>query len=114
MGILPQAYTLNSLDAFQRYGAFNVQAGTKFVDFEFQREVSQGKLKSEVCFFCNSFIHQSFSLFSPSISPPRLLINLPALLWLELPQSIFVLGLQKEGLQISFRFSLFLYFIHFP
>eukprot|EP00897_Mesotaenium_endlicherianum_P006447 jgi/Mesen1/5830/ME000297S05022 len=31
LGILPRGYTLSGLDAFQRYGALNVQAGTTFV-----------------------------------------------------------------------------------
>jgi hypothetical protein len=39
MGILPKSYTLSGLDAFRRFGALNVQAGTTFVDFEFQDEV---------------------------------------------------------------------------
>lgn len=46
VGILPRSYTLSSLDAFQRYGALNVQAGTTFVDQEFQLEVQSGKLSS--------------------------------------------------------------------
>ncbi|EFJ31484.1 hypothetical protein SELMODRAFT_168681 [Selaginella moellendorffii] len=40
MGILPADYTLSSLDAFRKNGSLNVQAGTSFVDFEFQEEVS--------------------------------------------------------------------------
>lgn len=39
VGILPRDYTLSSLDAFRKYGVLNVQAGTTFVDFEFQEEV---------------------------------------------------------------------------
>lgn len=41
MGILPKSYTLSSVDAFRKYAALNVQAGTTFVDFEFQEEVSR-------------------------------------------------------------------------
>ena len=48
VGILPRTYTLSSLDAFQRYGALNIQAGTTFVDNEFQREVASGKMSSGV------------------------------------------------------------------
>lgn len=40
LGILPKGYTLSSLEAFQREGSLNVQAGTVFVDFEFTEEVS--------------------------------------------------------------------------
>ncbi|XP_047315844.1 uncharacterized protein LOC124919613 isoform X2 [Impatiens glandulifera] len=39
MGILPKGYTLTSLDAFQKEGSLNVQAGTAFVDFEFLEEM---------------------------------------------------------------------------
>ncbi|CAM6087872.1 unnamed protein product [Calypogeia fissa] len=46
MGILPKSYTLSSLDAFQRYAALNVQAGTTFVDFEFQEEIASGKVSA--------------------------------------------------------------------
>lgn len=42
MGILPKSYTLTSLEAFQKEGSLNVQAGTAFVDFEFLEEVSAG------------------------------------------------------------------------
>ena len=45
MGILPKGYTLSSLDAFEKYGALNVQAGCAF-DGEFQREVRRGKIGS--------------------------------------------------------------------
>lgn len=38
LGILPKGYTLSSLEAFQREGSLNVQAGTVFVDFEFTEE----------------------------------------------------------------------------
>jgi hypothetical protein len=38
-GLLPIAYTLSSLDAFRRFGALNVQAGCRFADAEFAREV---------------------------------------------------------------------------
>lgn len=47
VGILPKSYTLSSLDAFRNYGALNVQAGTTFVDYDFQEEVSTGKLSSQ-------------------------------------------------------------------
>ena len=46
MGILPKGYTLSSLDAFEKYGALNVQAGCAFCDGEFQREVRRGKIGS--------------------------------------------------------------------
>ncbi|BBN14570.1 hypothetical protein MPTK1_6g12720 [Marchantia polymorpha subsp. ruderalis] len=46
MGFMPKSYTLSSLDAFQRFGALNVQAGTTFIDFEFQEEVQGGKVSS--------------------------------------------------------------------
>jgi len=46
LGLLPQAYTLSSLEAYQRYKAFNVQAGTVFCDADFQAEVAGGKLSS--------------------------------------------------------------------
>lgn len=40
VGILPRGYTLSSLEAFQKEGSLNVQAGTAFVDAEFLEEVS--------------------------------------------------------------------------
>jgi len=40
MGVLPKGYTLSALDALQRYGALNVQAGTVFCDRVFQKEVT--------------------------------------------------------------------------
>jgi len=43
-GILPRAYTLSALDAFRRYRAGNVQAGTLFCDAAFRAEVASGKL----------------------------------------------------------------------
>mmetsp|Transcript_28374 Transcript_28374/g.80097 ORF Transcript_28374/g.80097 Transcript_28374/m.80097 type:complete len:353 (+) Transcript_28374:176-1234(+) len=46
LGLLPQAYTLSSLDAYNRYKAFNVQAGTVFCDSTFQQEVATGRLTS--------------------------------------------------------------------
>ncbi|KAL1350589.1 uncharacterized protein [Arachis hypogaea] len=46
VGILPKGYTLSSLDAFQKEGSLNVQAGTAFVDFEFIEEVNAGKLSA--------------------------------------------------------------------
>jgi hypothetical protein len=42
MGILPKGYTLSSLDAYDKYGALNVQAGCAFCDGAFQREVARG------------------------------------------------------------------------
>lgn len=45
MGICPKAYTLSAWDAYKKFGAFNVQAGTIFCDAEFQREVQSGKLR---------------------------------------------------------------------
>ena len=39
VGILPRGYTLTSLEALQKDGSLNVQAGTAFVDFEFLEEV---------------------------------------------------------------------------
>ncbi|KAL3030462.1 hypothetical protein AAZX31_03G221400 [Glycine max] len=39
VGILPRGYTISSLDALQKVGSLNIQAGTAFVDFEFQEEV---------------------------------------------------------------------------
>lgn len=47
VGILPKSYTLSSFDAFRNYGALNVQAGTTFVDYDFQEEVSSGKLSAQ-------------------------------------------------------------------
>ena len=44
MGILPKGYTLSSLDAYNKYGALNVQAGCAFCDGAFQREVARGKI----------------------------------------------------------------------
>ncbi|KXZ55411.1 hypothetical protein GPECTOR_3g62 [Gonium pectorale] len=46
VGLLPRAYTLSSLDAFLRYRALNVQAGTQFCDSEFTAEVAGGRLKA--------------------------------------------------------------------
>lgn len=43
IGILPKGYSISSLDALQKEGSLNIQAGTAFVDFEFQEEVG--------CFF---------------------------------------------------------------
>lgn len=39
VGILPRGYTNSSLDALQKEGSLNIQAGTAFADFEFQEEV---------------------------------------------------------------------------
>lgn len=46
VGLLPRAYTLSSLDAFVRYRALNIQAGTTFCDSEFAAEVAGGTLKA--------------------------------------------------------------------
>ncbi|XP_071702254.1 uncharacterized protein [Rutidosis leptorrhynchoides] len=46
LGILPKGYTLSSLEAFQREGSLNVQAGTVFVDFEFTEETSAGRVSA--------------------------------------------------------------------
>ncbi|CAI9087960.1 OLC1v1022175C1 [Oldenlandia corymbosa var. corymbosa] len=48
LGLLPKGYTLTSLDAFKKEGSLNVQAGTAFVDFEFDEEVKSGKLSSKM------------------------------------------------------------------
>ncbi|KAI7733705.1 hypothetical protein M8C21_020688, partial [Ambrosia artemisiifolia] len=44
LGILPKGYTLSSLEAFQKEGSLNVQAGTVFVDFEFTEQISKGRV----------------------------------------------------------------------
>mmetsp|Transcript_40314 Transcript_40314/g.67574 ORF Transcript_40314/g.67574 Transcript_40314/m.67574 type:complete len:404 (+) Transcript_40314:151-1362(+) len=46
LGVLPKGYTLSSLDAFVKYGALNVQAGTVFCDRVFQKEISKGRVSS--------------------------------------------------------------------
>ncbi|KDP23574.1 hypothetical protein JCGZ_23407 [Jatropha curcas] len=46
LGILPKGYTLSSLEALQKEGSLNVQAGTAFVDFEFLEEVNAGKVSA--------------------------------------------------------------------
>lgn len=46
MGVLPKGYTLSSLEAFQKEGSLNVQAGTAFVDVEFVEEVNNGKVSA--------------------------------------------------------------------
>ncbi|CAJ1960944.1 unnamed protein product [Sphenostylis stenocarpa] len=46
VGILPKGYSISSLDALQKEGSLNIQAGTAFVDFEFQEEVSTGKVSA--------------------------------------------------------------------
>lgn len=48
VGILPRGYTLTSLEALQKDGSFNVQAGTAFVDFDFLEEVGW-LLRFEFC-----------------------------------------------------------------
>ena len=45
-GLLPVAYTLSSLDAFNRYRALNMQAGCRFADAAFSQQVAAGKLKA--------------------------------------------------------------------
>lgn len=45
-GLLPLAYTLSSLDAYMKYRTLNVQAGCRFADAEFDKEVQSGKVKS--------------------------------------------------------------------
>ncbi|KAI5068103.1 hypothetical protein GOP47_0016448 [Adiantum capillus-veneris] len=47
LGILPRSYTLSSLDAYRKEGSLSVQAGTTFVDTQFQEEVKSGKLSAE-------------------------------------------------------------------
>ena len=46
VGILPKAVTLSSLDTFLTYKSLGVQAGSLFLDSEFQNEVGSGKLSS--------------------------------------------------------------------
>ncbi|KAK3031614.1 hypothetical protein RJ639_035620 [Escallonia herrerae] len=46
LGVLPRGYTLSSLEAFQKEGSLNVQAGTAFVDFEFLEEVNTRKVSA--------------------------------------------------------------------
>ncbi|XP_034706636.1 uncharacterized protein LOC117930219 [Vitis riparia] len=46
LGILPKGYTLTSLEALQKEGSLNIQAGTAFVDFEFLEEVNSGKVSA--------------------------------------------------------------------
>ncbi|KAK7397252.1 hypothetical protein VNO78_18419 [Psophocarpus tetragonolobus] len=46
VGILPKGYTISSLDALQKEGSLNIQAGTAFVDFEFQEEINTGKVSA--------------------------------------------------------------------
>ncbi|KAG6750565.1 hypothetical protein POTOM_045061 [Populus tomentosa] len=63
VGILPKGYTLTSLEALQKDGSFNVQAGTAFVDFDFLEEVGW-LLRFE---FCSVIFHypafqQSYTL----------------------------------------------------
>lgn len=45
-GVLPRAYTLSGWDAFVRYKAKNVQAGTLLCDASFRAEVESGKLSA--------------------------------------------------------------------
>lgn len=45
--MLPIAFTLSSLDAFQRYRALNIQAGCRFADANFSRQVAAGKLQAK-------------------------------------------------------------------
>ncbi|KAI9084812.1 hypothetical protein K1719_033218 [Acacia pycnantha] len=46
VGILPKGYTLTSLEALEKEGSLNVQAGSAFVDFEFVEEVNAGKISA--------------------------------------------------------------------
>ena len=39
LGVLPKSYTLSSLDGYLKEGSLNVQAGTTFIDIDFQEEV---------------------------------------------------------------------------
>ncbi|KAI4303536.1 hypothetical protein MLD38_039149 [Melastoma candidum] len=48
VGILPRGYTISCLDALQKEGSLNVQAGTSFVDFEFLEEVNAGKVSASM------------------------------------------------------------------
>ncbi|KAI4303539.1 hypothetical protein MLD38_039152 [Melastoma candidum] len=43
-----KGYTISSLDALQKEGSLNVQAGTSFVDFEFLEEVNAGKVSASM------------------------------------------------------------------
>jgi len=47
LGVLPQRYTLSSLETFRRYRALNVQAGTQMIDPEFEKSRVTGKVSSE-------------------------------------------------------------------
>jgi len=46
IGLLPKKYIISSVDAFKRYGALNIQAGTSFCDLDFQKEMASGKMSS--------------------------------------------------------------------
>ena len=46
MGILPLTYAISAQDAYRKYKAFNVQAGTQFVDDAWQKEIATGKVSS--------------------------------------------------------------------
>lgn len=46
IGLLPKKYIISSVDAFKRYGALNIQAGTQFCDLDFQKEMATGKMTS--------------------------------------------------------------------
>lgn len=46
VGLLPKIYTLSTLDAYQRYGKFNIQAGTQFCDKSFSEEIANGSISS--------------------------------------------------------------------
>ncbi|GJP37302.1 hypothetical protein CLOM_g6133 [Closterium sp. NIES-68] len=48
VGIPPRGFTLSSLDAYQRYGALNVQAGTTFLDLDFQKQTRTWQIKSDM------------------------------------------------------------------
>lgn len=59
VGILPKGYTLSSLEALQKEGSLNVQAGTAFVDLEFLEEVgcfSNQNVFPDILVFSNSIL----------------------------------------------------------
>lgn len=66
VGILPRGYTLSSLEALQKEGSLNIQAGSAFVDFEFLEEVHNTHNLS-LCFFS----HSKTKVFVILISQPE-------------------------------------------
>ncbi|GAB2287363.1 hypothetical protein Dimus_021743 [Dionaea muscipula] len=66
LGVLPRGYTLSSLDALQKEGSLNVQAGTSFVDSEFLEEVNTGKVTAMEMLMEIDFIYyyQTLNRFS--------------------------------------------------